>query len=93
MGQKQCNELLADSLKAKRKEVLSVGADKRAKLAAELRETKAKVEAVKDLYSNPMTILKASTLGNEHRGAYLHDLSASGPVEIEQALRRAVLTG
>lgn len=91
IGDKARVRMLRDAMRAKRKEALAVGSEAREKLAAELREIRAKVAAVSDLFSDSVAYLKTSTMGSDRRGAYLRDLQSSGPMEIEAALRHAVL--
>lgn len=93
LGADRRKKMLADTLKNERRRVLAVGAEQRAKLADELDELRQQAHAVASLYADPVASLKLGTLGSERRGSYSRDLASAGPVEVENALRRAVLTG
>ena len=65
----------------------------RLKLLSELREITGKIALVKDGWSDPVAVLMRSTRADPHRATYAANLANSGPVEIKNALRDAVLTG
>ena len=76
-----------------RKDKLTATTEERASLRSELRDNKAKIGVVAEMWAHPVGILMRSTLGSDKRGAYLRDLQNSGPVELEIAMRDSVLTG
>lgn len=93
LGDDRRRKMLADTMKAKRREVLNVGADQRAALKRELDAMRDQVQAVSDLYADPVAYLKRSTWGSDKADLYRRDLSAAGPRELENAMQTAALTG
>lgn len=76
-----------------RKEALQASAEERGRLMAELRSNNEKIGAVADMWADPVSLLMRSTRADSMRSTYAANLAASGPIEVENALRDAVLTG
>ena len=76
-----------------RKEALQASAEERGHLMAELRANNEKIAAVADMWSDPVAVLMRSTRADSKRSTYAANLSSSGPIEVVNALRDAVLTG
>ncbi len=68
-------------------------ADERAKAVEVLREAKANLDLVRDLWASPVAVLMRSTLASEKRATYARNLAAAGPIEIDAAISQAVRTG
>lgn len=85
--------MVADDVAAERDRILADTETQREKLDRQIREDRHKLEAIADLYADPVAILKTGTLGSERRAAYSRDLEHSGPAEIEAVFRRAVVAG
>lgn len=93
VGGTQRRKFVEADIKAARKERLAATADERAKLGATLREAKASLDLVRDLWSSPVAVLMRVTLGSEKRATYTANLAAAGPKEVDDAMRVAVQTG
>jgi hypothetical protein len=93
LGDDQRGRMLREAVRAERRRLLEVGVDDRERLASGIREKSARIAAVADMWADPVAILKRATLGSERADRFRRDLESSGPVEVENALRHAVLTG
>ncbi len=92
LGHVRRGKLLRDAVRQERQNAVAVGEEERASLAAELRDISSRVDAVRDLHEDAVAVLKMNALGSAKVAAYRDDLAHAGPVEVEAAMRRAVLT-
>lgn len=60
---------------------------------AELRAARGRLELMAELWADPVRVLMRSTLESDRRATYADNLSRSGPIEISEAARQAVMTG
>jgi hypothetical protein len=85
-------KILRDALKRERRDKSAISSAERTRLAAELRDAKARVEATASLFT-PLSLLKRGALGSAKAATYRAALASAGAVEVEEALTHAALTG
>jgi len=93
MGGTNRRRFIEADIRNARKARLEKTAEERAKLAATLREAKASLDLVRDLWASPVAVLMRSTLGSEKRATYAANLAAAGPTEVDAAMSLAARTG
>ena len=93
LGVTRRKKMIEASVSTFQKEAKAATAGERTKLHSEMREAKATLSLVRDVWTSPVGVLMCSTLGSEKRSVYSRNLESAGPAELNQAMSEAVRTG
>ena len=92
LGVTRRKKMIEASVSTFQKEANAATAEERTKMLAEMREAKATLNLVRDVWASPVGVLMRDTLGSEKRSIYSRNLEFSGPAELNQAMSEAVRT-
>ena len=79
------------AIRAMEKEVRAINAETITNHMTEIREARAKLNLMAELWADPVRVLMRSTLASEARAIYADNLAHAGPFEVEEAARAAVM--